>query len=181
MKYRLIYISVGIAIMVVDTVFALKYPRILIYSFFGSYIGFFIPFGIGLSTFLYGVFKARDYGINAAIGILGSGGFMRVLRRNRILRQNRIQGIRLWKTDHDILSELPGAVKSPDGKTVKYSKLFIGKPYGTTKYSRKLNEAANKYLNGELDDEGFYKYIGKHGSKEEQILDFIKKFKNDYK
>ncbi|MEM3226896.1 MAG: hypothetical protein QXT62_01530 [Thermoplasmata archaeon] len=161
--------------MVVDTVFALRYPRILIYSFFGSYIGFFIPFGIGLSTFLYGVFKARDYGINTAMGILGSGGF------TRVLRQNRIQGTRTWKTDHDILSELPGAVKSPDGKTVEYSNLFIRKPYGTTKYSRRLNEAANKYLNGELDDEGFYKYIGKHGSKEEQMLDFIKKFKNAYK
>ncbi|MEM0160229.1 MAG: hypothetical protein QXV94_06010 [Thermoplasmata archaeon] len=175
MRYRLVYIGLGIAIMVVDTVFALRYPRILIYSFFGSYIGFFIPFGIGLSTFLYGVFKARDYGINTAMGILGSGGF------TRVLRQNRIQGTRTWKTDHDILSELPGAVKSPDGKTVEYSNLFIRKPYGTTKYSRRLNEAANKYLNGELDDEGFYKYIGKHGSKEEQMLDFIKKFKNAYK
>ncbi|MEM4104732.1 MAG: hypothetical protein QXF80_07045 [Thermoplasmatales archaeon] len=175
MRHRLVYIGLGIVIMVVDTVFALRYPRILIYSYFGSFIGFFIPFGIGLSTLLYGVFKARDYGINTAIGIFGSGGFARVLR------QNRIQGIRTWKTDHDILSELPGAVKSPDGKTVEYSNLFIGKPYGTTKYSRKLNEAANKYLNGELDEEGFYNYIGKHGPKEQQILEFIKKFKNDYK
>ena len=175
MRYRLIYISIGIAIMVVDTVFALRYPRILIYSFLGSFIGFFIPFGIGLSTLLYGVFKARDYGINPVMGTLGSGGF------TRVLRQNRIQGTRTWKTDHDILSELPGAVKSPDGKTVEYSNLFIQKPFGTTKYSRKLNEAANKYLSGELDDEGFYNYVGKHGSKEKQMLDFIKKFKNDYK
>ena len=175
MRYRLIYISIGIAIMVVDSVFALRYPRILIYSFFGSFIGFFIPFGIGLSTLLYGVFKARDYGINPVMGTLGSGGF------TRVLRQNRIQGTRTWKTDHDILSELPGAVKSPDGKTVEYSNLFIQKPFGTTKYSRKLNEAANKYLSGELDDEGFYNYVGKHGSKEKQMLDFIKKFKNDYK
>jgi hypothetical protein len=175
MRYRLIYISTGIAIMVIDTVFALRYPRILIYSFFGSFIGFFIPFGIGLSTLLYGVFKARDYGINSVMGTLGSGGF------TRVLRQNRIQGTRTWKTDHDILSELPGAVKSPDGKTVEYSNLFIRKPYGTTKHSRKLNEAANKYLSGELDDEGFYNYVGKHGSKEKQMLDFIKKFKNDYK
>lgn len=175
MRYRLIYISIGIAIMVVDTVFALRYPRILIYSFLGSFIGFFIPFGIGLSTLLYGVFKARDYGINSVMGTLGSGGF------TRVLKQNRIQGTRTWKTDHDILSELPGAVKSPDGKTVEYSNLFIRKPYGTTKHSRKLNEAANKYLSGELDDEGFYNYVGKHGSKEKQMLDFIKKFKNDYK
>ena len=175
MRYRLIYISIGIAIMVVDSVFALRYPRILIYSFFGSFIGFFIPFGIGLSTLLYGVFKARDYGINSVMGTLGSGGF------TRVLKQNRIQGTRTWKTDHDILSELPGAVKSPDGKTVEYSNLFIRKPYGTTKHSRKLNEAANKYLSGELDDEGFYNYVGKHGSKEKQMLDFIKKFKNDYK
>ncbi len=175
MRYRLIYISIGIAIMVVDTVFALRYPRILIDSYFGSFIGFFIPFGIGLSTLLYGVFKARDYGINPVMGILGSGGF------TRVLRQNRIQGTRTWKTDHDILSELPGAVKSPDGKTVEYSNLFIRKPYGTTEHSRKLNEAANKYLSGELDDEGFYNYVGKHGSKEKQMLDFIKKFKNDYK
>ena len=175
MRYRLIYISTGIAIMVIDTVFALRYPRILIYSFFGSFIGFFIPFGIGLSTLLYGVFKARDYGINSVMGTLGSGGF------TRVLRQNRIQGTRTWKTDHDILSELPGAVKSPDGKTVEYSNLFIRKPYGTTKHSRKLNEAANKYLSGELDDEGFYNYVGKQGSKEKQTLDFIKKFKNDYK
>jgi hypothetical protein len=175
MRYRLIYISTGIAIMVIDTVFALRYPRILIYSFFGSFIGFFIPFGIGLSILLYGVFKARDYGINSVMGTLGSGGF------TRVLRQNRIQGTRTWKTDHDILSELPGAVKSPDGKTVEYSNLFIRKPYGTTKHSRKLNEAANKYLSGELDDEGFYNYVGKHGSKEKQMLDFIKKFKNDYK
>jgi hypothetical protein len=175
MRYRLIYISIGIAIMVVDTVFALRYPRILIHSYFGSFIGFFIPFGIGLSTLLYGVFKARDYGINPVMGALGSGGF------TRVLRQNRIQGTRTWKTDHDILSELPGAVKSPDGKTVEYSNLFIRKPYGTTKHSRKLNEAANKYLSGELDDEGFYNYVGKQGSKEKQTLDFIKKFKNDYK
>ena len=175
MRYRLIYISIGIAIMVVDTVFALRYPRILIYSFLGSFIGFFIPFGIGLSTLLYGVFKARDYGINSVMGTLGSGGF------TRVLRQNRIQRTRTWKTDRDILSELPGAVKSPDGKTVEYSNLFIQKPFGTTKYSRKLNEAANKYLSGELDDEGFYNYVGKHGSKEKQMLDFIKKFKNDYK
>ena len=175
MRYRLIYISTGIAIMVIDTVFALRYPRILIYSFFGSFIGFFIPFGIGLSTLLYGVFKARDYGINSVMWTLGSGGF------TRVLRQNRIQGTRTWKTDHDILSELPGAVKSPDGKTVEYSNLFIRKPYGTTKHSRKLNEAANKYLSGELDDEGFYNYVGKQGSKEKQTLDFIKKFKNDYK
>ena len=175
MRYRLIYISIGIAIMVVDSVFALRYPRILIYSFLGSFIGFFIPFGIGLSTLLYGVFKARDYGINSVMGTLGSGGF------TRVLKQNRIQGTRTWKTDHDILSELPGAVKSPDGKTVEYSNLFIRKPYGTTKHSRKLNEAANKYLSGELDDEGFYNYVGKHGSKEKQMLDFIKKFKNDYK
>ena len=175
MRYRLIYISIGIAIMVVDSVFALRYPRILIYSFFGSFIGFFIPFGIGLSTLLYGVFKARDYGINSVMGTLGSGGF------TRVLRQNRIQRTRTWKTDRDILSELPGAVKSPDGKTVEYSNLFIQKPFGTTKYSRKLNEAANKYLSGELDDEGFYNYVGKHGSKEKQMLDFIKKFKNDYK
>jgi hypothetical protein len=175
MRYRLIYISIGIAIMVVDSVFALRYPRILIYSFFGSFIGFFIPFGIGLSTLLYGVFKARDYGINSGMGTLGSGGF------TRVLRQNRIQRTRTWKTDRDILSELPGAVKSPDGKTVEYSNLFIRKPYGTTKHSRKLNEAANKYLSGELDDEGFYNYVGKHGSKEKQMLDFIKKFKNDYK
>ena len=109
------------------------------------------------------------------MGALGSGGF------TRVLRQNRIQGTRTWKTDHDILSELPGAVKSPDGKTVEYSNLFIRKPYGTTKHSRKLNEAANKYLSGELDDEGFYNYVGKQGSKEKQTLDFIKKFKNDYK
>ena len=175
MRYRLIYISIGIAIMVVDTVFALRYPRILIYSFLGTFIGFFIPFGIGLSTLLYGVFKARDYGINSVMGTLGSGGF------TRVLRQNRIQRTRTWKTDRDILSELPGAVKSPDGKTVEYSNLFIRKPYGTTKHSRKLNEAANKYLSGELDDEGFYNYVGKHGSKEKQMLDFIKKFKNDYK
>jgi hypothetical protein len=175
MRYRLIYISIGIAIMVVDTVFALRYPRILIYSFLGTFIGFFIPFGIGLSTLLYGVFKARDYGINSVMGTLGSGGF------TRVLKQNRIQGTRTWKTDHDILSELPGAVKSPDGKTVEYSNLFIRKPFGTTKYSRKLNEATNKYLSGELDDEGFYNYVGKHGSKEKQMLDFIKKFKNNYK
>ena len=175
MRYRLIYLSVGIAIMFVDTLLALRYPKILIYSFLGSFLGFFIPFGIGLSTLLYGAFKAKDYGINPVIGTIGSGGF------TRVIRQNRIQGTRTWKTDHDILSELPGSVKSPDGKTVEYSNIFIKKPYGSTKYSRRLNEAANKYLAGEIDEDGFYEYIGKHGQKEEQMLEFIKKFKNDYK
>ncbi|WP_010917723.1 hypothetical protein [Thermoplasma volcanium] len=175
MRYRLAYVSIGIAIMIVDIVISLKYPGILIYSYLGSFFGFFIPFGIGLSLLLYGVFRVHDYGINPVIGILGSGGF------TRVVRQNRIQGTRMWKTDHDILSDLPGAVKSPDGKTVEYSNLFIRKPYGTTKYTRKLNEAANKYLSGELDEEGFYNYVGKHGAKEEQMLEFIKKFKNDYK
>ncbi|KQB35167.1 hypothetical protein [Acidiplasma cupricumulans] len=175
MRYRLAYVSIGIAIMIVDLVVSLKYPKILIYSYLGSFLGFFVPFGIGLSLLLYGAFRARDYGVNPVIGILGSGG------STRVVRQNRIQGTRMWKTDHDILSDLPGAVKSPDGKTIEYSNLFIRKPYGTTKHTRKLNEAANKYIAGELDEEGFYNYIGKHGSKEEQMLDFIKKFKNDYK
>lgn len=166
---------VGIAIMVVDTILALRYPKVLIYSFWGSFLGFFIPFGLGLSTLLYGLFKARDYGINPAIGIFGSGGF------TRVVRQNRIQSTRVWKSDHDILSELPGAVKSPDGKTVEYSNIFIRKPIGSSKYSRLLNEAAQKYINGELDDEGFYNFVGKHTRKEEQMLDFIRKFKNDYK
>ena len=175
MRYRLALIVIGITIMSVDTVVSLRYPKILIYSYWGSFLGFFVPFGVGLSTFLYGIFKARDYGINPIIGTLGSGGF------TRVMRQNRIQGTRMWKSDHDILSDLPGAVKSPDGKTVEYTNLFIRKPYGTTKNSRMLNEAANKYLSGELDEEGFYNYVGKHGAKEEQMLEFIKKFKNDYK
>ncbi len=87
----------------------------------------------------------------------------------------------MWKTDHDVLSDLPGAIKSPDEKTVKYSNLFITKPYGSTENTRKLTEAANKYITGELDEEGFYNYIGKKGSKEEQMLEFIKKFRDDYK
>jgi len=175
MKYRLLYIISGIAIMSVDTLFSLRYPKILIYSYWGAFLGFFIPFGIGLSTFLYGIFRARDYGANHIIGILGSGGFTRVIRQNRITRT------KVWKTDHDILSDLPGAVKSQDGKTVEYANLFIKKPYGNTRYSKLLDEAANKYINGELDEEGFYNYVGKHGSREEQLLEFIKKFKNDYK
>ena len=175
MRYRLIYLSIGISIMVIDILLALKYPKILIYSLWGSFLGFFIPFGIGFSTLLYGAFKAKDYGINPVIGTIGSGGF------TRVIRQNRIQGTRSWKTDHDILSELPGAVKSPDGKTVEYSSLFIRKPYGSTKYTKRLNEAANKYIAGEIDEEGFYNYVGKRGPKEEQMLEFIKKFKNDYR
>lgn len=175
MRYRLAYVSIGIAIMIIDLVVSLKYLKILIYSYLGSFFGFFIPFGIGLSLLLYGVFRARDYGKNPVIGTLGSGGFTRVARRNRI------QGTRMWKTDHDILSDLPGAVKSHDGTTVEYSSLSIRRPYETTKYTRKLNEAANKYIAGELDEEGFYNYIGRHGPEEEQMLDFIKKFKNDYK
>jgi len=175
MKYRLWLIAIGITIMAVDTIVSLRYPKILIYSLWGSFFGFFIPFGIGLSTLLYGIFKARDYGVNHVIGILGSGGF------TRVLRQKKIQDTRMWASDHDILSDMPGAVKLPDGKTVKYTNLSIKKPFGTTKYSRLLNEAANKYLSGELDEKGFYNYVGKHGSKEEQTLEFIKKFKNDYK
>ena len=44
-----------------------------------------------------------------------------------------------------------------------------------------ISKAAQKYINGELDDEGFYRYVGKHTWREEQMLDFIKKFKNDHK
>lgn len=161
--------------MVADTIMALIYPGFLIFSFWGSFLGFFIPFGIGLSTFLYCVFKAQDYGINPVMGVLGSGGF------TGVIRQNRIVGTRTWKADHDILSDLPGAVKSDDGKTVEYSNVFIRKPIGSSKHSRLLNEAAQKYINGELDDEGFYGYVGKHTWREERILDFIRKFKNDHK
>lgn len=175
MKYRIVYVIVGLAIIVSDTVLALIYPGVLIYSFWGSFLGFFIPFGIGLSTFIYGLFKARDYGINPVMGVLGSGGF------TRVYRQSRIVGTRTWKADHDILSDLPGAVKSDDGKTVEYSNVFIRKPIGSSKHSRLLNEAAHKYINGELDDEGFYRYVGKHTWREEQMLDFIRKFKNDHK
>ncbi len=171
MKYRIVYISLGIGIMVIDTVLAIRYQKPLIYSFWGSFLGFSIPFGIGLSMFLYGAFKARDYGVNPVIGIFGTGGF------TRAFRQTRIQGTRTWKFDHDVLSGLPGATKSPDGKTVEYSNIFIKKPIGSSKHSRLLDEAAQKYINGELDDEGFYRYVGKHTWKEEQILDFVKKFR----
>ncbi len=69
--------------MTVDTALTLKYSGILIYSFLGSFLGFFIPFGIGLSLLLYGIFKARVYGINHIIGTLGSGGFIRALRQKK--------------------------------------------------------------------------------------------------
>ncbi|MGE9810211.1 hypothetical protein ACLIKE_02575, partial [Ferroplasma acidiphilum] len=156
MKYRRWLIAIGITIMAVDTIVSLRYPKILIYSYWGAFLGFVIPFGIGLSTFLYGIFKAHDYGVNSVIGTLGSGGF------TSALRQTKSQGTRIWISDHDVLSDMPGAVKSPDSKTVKYSNIIIKKPYGATKYSRLLNEAANKYLSDELDEEGFYNYIGKH-------------------
>lgn len=171
-RYRLAYITIGIAIMLIDSIISLEYPNILIYSWLGSFFGFFLPFGIGLSLLLYGLFGAKDYGVNKVIGIVGTGGFTHV-RRNRI-------STKILESDHDILSGLPVAMKSSDGKIVTYS-LFTNDLLGTTEYTKKLNEATDKYINGEIDDEGFYSYLGMRGIKEKKILKFIKKFKNENK
>ena len=168
MRYRTLYIGLGIAIMASQVLLAIEYPA---YNNFWPALIFMTIFGLGFSSFLYGIIKGKDYGVSPGIAFGGAGGIWRKIR------YDRINGTRTWKSDRDILSDIPSAVKSPDGKTVEYSNIFIKKPIGSNKHSHLLNEAAQKYINGELDDEGFYSYVGKHTWREEQMLDVVKKFK----